>query len=75
MNREMVDLLLPPTAAVNGHGQTPLSLACANGHLNVTKYLVEERHCDPNGMYVCMKNNSSPGTHNLLLLIQIRFSI
>ena len=40
----------PPTASVNDRGETPLSLACAKGHLNVTKYLVEERHCDPNGM-------------------------
>ena len=44
------DMLLPPTAAVNG--RTPLSLACANGHLNVTKYLVEERHCAPKGNLV-----------------------
>ena len=43
-------MLLPPTAAVNG--QTPLSLACANGHLNVAQYLVEERHSDPKGNLV-----------------------
>ena len=49
-NRLYFDMLLPPTAAVNG--QTPLSLACANGHLNVTQYLVEEQHCDPKGSLV-----------------------
>ena len=46
----ILDILLPPTAAVNG--QTPVSLACANGHLNVSQYLVEERHCDPKGNLV-----------------------
>ena len=49
-NRMYFDMLLPPTAAVNG--QTPLSLACANGHLNVTQFLVEERHCNPKGSLV-----------------------
>ena len=43
-NRLYFVLLLPPTDAVNKH--TPLSLACANGHL------VEERHCDPIGNLV-----------------------
>ena len=52
-----IDMLLPPTAAVNG--QTPLSLACAKEHLNVTQYLVEERHCDPKGMCVCMVKNKT----------------
>ena len=47
-----VDVSLLPTAAVNG--QSPLSLACANGHLKVTKYFVEEQHCDPKGIYVCL---------------------
>ena len=47
-----LDMSLPPTAAVNG--QTPLSLACANRHLNVSQYLVEEQHCDPKGMCTCM---------------------
>ncbi len=32
---------------VNKAGDTPLSLACANGHLNTVKYLVNEHHCDP----------------------------
>ena len=49
-NRFYFDMLSPPTAAVNG--QTPLSLACANGHLNVSQYLVEEQHCDPKGNLV-----------------------
>lgn len=25
----------------------PYSTACAGGHLNVVRYLTEERHCDP----------------------------
>ncbi len=28
-------------------GDTPLSLAYANGHLDTVKYLVNEYHCDP----------------------------
>ncbi|XP_064387477.1 uncharacterized protein LOC135335830 isoform X4 [Halichondria panicea] len=32
---------------VNKAGDTPLSLACANGHLDTVKYLVNEHHCDP----------------------------
>ena len=46
------DMLLPPIATAAVNGQTPLSLACANGHLNVSQYLVEERHCDPKGNLV-----------------------
>ena len=49
-NRLYFVLLLPPTDAVNK--LTLLSLACANGHLNVSQYLVEERHCDPKGILV-----------------------
>ncbi len=36
-------------AGTNKAGDTPLSLACANGHLNTVKYLVNEHHCDPRG--------------------------
>ena len=32
---------------VNKAGDTPLSLACANGHLDIIKYFVNEHHCDP----------------------------
>ncbi len=32
---------------VNKAGDTPLSLACGNGHLDTIKYLVNEHHCDP----------------------------
>ncbi len=32
---------------VNKAGDTPLSLACANGHLDTVKYLVNEHRCDP----------------------------
>ena len=35
------------TGTVNKAGDTPLSLACANGHLDTVKYLVNEHHCDP----------------------------
>ncbi len=32
---------------VNKAGDTPLSLACANGHLDTVKYIVNEHRCDP----------------------------
>ena len=32
--------------------KTPLSLACANGHLNLTMYFVEEQHIDPKGVLI-----------------------
>ncbi len=32
---------------VNKAGDTPLSLACTNGHLDTVKYIVNEYHCDP----------------------------
>ncbi len=32
---------------VNKADDTPLSLACTNGHLDTVKYLVNECHCDP----------------------------
>ena len=35
------------TEPVNKAGDTPLSLACANGHLDTVKYLVNEHHCVP----------------------------
>ena len=37
---------------VNKAGDTPLSLACANGHLDTVKYLVNQLHCDPRSKYV-----------------------
>ncbi len=50
----MVHQLLPHsvhlytyTGTVNKAGDTPLSLACANGHLDTVKYLVNEHHRDP----------------------------
>ena len=43
---------------VNKADDTPLSLACANGHLDTVKYLVNEHHCDPSSKH-CM-------THQLL---------
>lgn len=46
------------TAPVTKDGRGPLAIACSNGKLNVAKYLVEELHCDPKGMYyiVAMKS-------------------
>ena len=32
---------------VNKAGDTLLSLACTNGHLDTVKYLVNQHHCDP----------------------------
>ena len=33
-------------ATKNNKGSTPLSYACAEGHLNVVRYLIEEQHVD-----------------------------
>ena len=43
---------------------TPLSPACANGHLNTLKYLVNELYCDPRSMahaslYLCIQLQST----------------
>ncbi len=49
--------------AANMAGDTPLSLACANGHLNIVKYLVNDHHHDPRSMFTFSKNvHSYPGT-------------
>ncbi len=48
---------------VNKAGDTPLSLACASGHLDTAKYLVNEYQCDPRSKYnYCM-------AHQLLITI------
>ncbi len=39
------------TEPVNRAGDTPLSLACTNGHLDTLKYFVNEHHCDPRSKY------------------------
>ena len=36
------------SAAVDRDGQTPLSLAYSNRHLETVKYLVQEQQCNPN---------------------------
>ncbi len=37
------------TGTLNEAGDTPLSLACANGHLEVIKYLIITHGCAKNG--------------------------
>ncbi len=39
------------TEPVNKAGDTPLSLASANGHLDTVKYLANEHHCDPRSKF------------------------
>ena len=39
--------LLLITEPVNDAGDTPLSLACANGHLDMIKYFAEDQYCNP----------------------------
>ena len=46
-NVHFIDNSLVVTDTVNKAGDTPLSLACANGHLDTVMYLVNEHHCDP----------------------------
>ncbi len=41
-----------PAGTVNKAGDTPLSLACANGHLEVIKYLIITHGCTTNGDYL-----------------------
>ncbi|XP_064388594.1 death-associated protein kinase 1-like isoform X4 [Halichondria panicea] len=46
--RRLVETMgLNPKEPVNKSGDTPFSLACANGHLDTVKYLVNKHHCDP----------------------------
>ena len=35
-----------PWCEKNSHGNAPLHFACSNGHLNIVKYLIEEKHCN-----------------------------
>ena len=44
------------TGTVNNAGDTPLSLACANGHLDTVKYLVNQHHCDPKSKHWYIHN-------------------
>ena len=48
-NKTIIALEYPSfrTGTVNKAGDTPLSLACANGHLDTVEYLVNKLHCDP----------------------------
>ena len=40
------------TGTVNKAGDTPLSLACANGHLATVKYLVNKHSCDTGSKFI-----------------------
>ena len=51
---------------VNKTGDTPLSLASANGHLDTVKYLVEIVHCDPRSE--CLIIGKS-GTLSLIIIM------
>ncbi len=39
------------TEPVNDADDTPLSLACANGHLDMIKYFAEDQYCNPRSKY------------------------
>ncbi len=57
------------TGTVNKVGDTPLSLACANGHLDTVKYLVNEHRCDPRSKFIVQNRRvkqllSTRPTHN-----------
>ena len=41
------------TGTFNKAGDTPLSLACANGHLGVVMYLAITHHCDTKRKFKC----------------------
>ena len=42
------------TGTVDKAGQTPLSLAYSNRHLETVKYLVQEQQCNPNCIKQCV---------------------
>lgn len=44
------------TGIVNKSGQTPLSLACVNGHTEIVKYLLDVHHCDPKSIAIISCN-------------------
>ncbi len=58
------------TGTFNKAGDTPLSLACANGHLDTVKYLVKEHHCDPRSKHALYVPSIAP---SFLLVIIIAF--
>ncbi len=49
--------------SVNKAGDTPLSLACANGHLDTVKYLVNEQYCDPRSKLIIVSFAASLSMH------------
>ena len=46
-------------------GRTPLHSACQNGRLDVAKYLVDEKHCDP----ACKKNGGRTPLHSAVKMV------
>ncbi len=59
------------TGTFNKAGDTPLSLACANGHLDTVKYLVKEHHCDPRSKHALYVPSIAPSFSTTLVHVQV----
>ena len=57
------------TEPVNKAGDTPLSLACANGHLDNIKYLVNKHHCDPKSKHCIYSTSIAASVHPIYIYI------
>ena len=65
-------LMVVSTEPVNKAGDTPLSLACANGHLDTVKYLVNQHHCDPKSKHWYIHNYGTSIAASLSTLVHVQ---
>ena len=53
MDELLLQICTPP-GITNKAGDTPLSIAYSNRHLETVKYLVQEQQCNPNCMFLVL---------------------